>query len=267
MLVFSMSMPLNRPTLSPARLGACQWKSGKPAALGIPHRRDILGALENLKNSVDENTKVLIYYAGHGHEEKAESRGYWLPVDAEAKNPNNWIANDDITSKLKAMPARHVLVIADSCYSGSISRGDAFRGTRRTEPGGPDSKGYLQKVAMKKSRKVLTSSGEEPVMDGGGKNGHSVFASALLDALQDEKGGLDGYLLLEKIRKPISYNAEQNPEFDYIPSSGHDGGGFCSSRVISHAAHPPATDFRRPACPRPVQSRQREPAGGLDYRQ
>ena len=189
-------------------------------------RRDILGALENLKNSVDENTNVLIYYAGHGHEEKAETRGYWLPVDAEENNSDKWIANDDITSKLKAMPARHVLVIADSCYSGSISRGDAFRGARRTEPGGPDSTGYLQKVAMKKSRQVLTSGGEEPVMDGGGKNGHSVFASALLDALQDGTGALDGHLLVEKIRKTISYNAEQNPEFNYIPSSGHDGGEF-----------------------------------------
>ena len=119
-------------------------------------RRDILGALENLKNSVDENTNVLIYYAGHGHAEKSEKRFYWLPVDAEVNNPDKWIATDDITSKLKAMPARHVLVIADGCYSGSISRGFAFRSVRRTELDGPDSTGYLQKVAMKKSRQVLT---------------------------------------------------------------------------------------------------------------
>jgi hypothetical protein len=189
-------------------------------------RHDILGALEKLKGSLDENSNVLIYYAGHGHLDKAENRGYWLPVDAEDKNPDNWIANDDITSKVKAMAARHVLVVADSCYSGSMTRGNAFRGLERTVPGGPESVGYLQKVAAKKSRQVLSSGGEEPVADNGGKGRHSVFASALLDELQDSGGALDGVLLFEKIRQKVGYNAEQNPEYGVIKNAGHDGGEF-----------------------------------------
>lgn len=190
-------------------------------------RQNILGALTELKDTTDENSNVLIYYAGHGHLDKAESRGYWLPVDAEDKNPDKWIANDDITSKVKAMAARHVLIIADSCYSGSMMRGDSsFRGSMRSESGELKSEGYLRKIWSKKSRQVLTSGGNEPVIDNGGKGKHSVFASVLLDTLLDSESPLDSILLFEQVRQKVGYNAEQTPEYGVIKNAGHDGGEF-----------------------------------------
>lgn len=85
-------------------------------------RSEILRAVSNLQKEVTADTNVLIYYAGHGYLAKEESRGYWMPVDADMDNPTNWIANDDITSKIRAMAAKHVLVVADSCYSGMMTR-------------------------------------------------------------------------------------------------------------------------------------------------
>jgi hypothetical protein len=49
-------------------------------------------------------------------------QGYWLPVDAEEGIPTNWISVGDITVMLRAIRAKHALVVADSCYSGTLVR-------------------------------------------------------------------------------------------------------------------------------------------------
>lgn len=77
-------------------------------------RSDIIDALAALRATLTENDNLLIYYAGHGLLDQDSGVGYWLPVNAERDNPVHWISNDDITSQLKAMRARHVMVIADS---------------------------------------------------------------------------------------------------------------------------------------------------------
>ena len=51
--------------------------------------------------------------------------GFWQPVHAEQDRRFTWIADDDVQRYLKGMPAKHVLVIADSCFSGSLARGVA----------------------------------------------------------------------------------------------------------------------------------------------
>jgi hypothetical protein len=190
-------------------------------------RHDILGALAELQTQADNNTNVLIFYAGHGHYDEDENRGYWLPVDAEPDNPANWIANDDVTSKVKAMAAKHVLVIADSCYSGSLTRAVRGFGVSGKLPGSKgDNSRYLHKMANKKTRKVMTSGGNEPVADAGGNGNHSVFASAVVSVLQDSDGVLEGTLLFNRIREKVANNADQTPEYGVIRYAGDDGGDF-----------------------------------------
>ena len=53
---------------------------------------------------------------------RGADQGYWLPVDADSEDPTNWVSNNDITTMLKAIQARHIMVVADSCYSGSLTR-------------------------------------------------------------------------------------------------------------------------------------------------
>ena len=106
-------------------------------------------------------------------------RGYWLPVEAEQSTPTNWVSNDDITDMLKAIPARHILVIADSCYSGTLVRA-ASVAIETWE----DRRDWLKRIVEKRSRTALASGGLEPVADAG-SGGHSVFAAALLSALEE----------------------------------------------------------------------------------
>jgi uncharacterized caspase-like protein len=127
-----------------------------------------------------------------------------------------WISNADITDKLKAIKAKHVIVIADSCYSGALTRGlkVVSKGTN-----------YLNKIAKKRTRTVLTSGGLEPVLDSAGGQ-HSVFAKALLDALAKNEGIIDGTRLFGEIRRPVMLNAPQTPQYSDIRFAGHEGGDF-----------------------------------------
>ena len=69
-----------------------------------------------------EKDNLLIYYAGHGELDMETDNGYWLPIDADPKIPNRWISDVDIKSHLRAIKAQHIMVIADSCFSGKLLR-------------------------------------------------------------------------------------------------------------------------------------------------
>ena len=183
-------------------------------------RYDIISALSRLRAELNETDNLLIYYAGHGSLDIGSDEGYWLPVDAEPDNPVNWVSNNDISGQLRAMSAKHVMVVADSCYSGKLTRNVAASlktGAERTA--------WLKRMNGRRSRTALTSGGLEPVLDAGG-GGHSVFAKAFLDALEGNTDILDGQALFDAIKRPIVVNADQTPEYADIRKAGHDGGDF-----------------------------------------
>jgi hypothetical protein len=90
--------------------------------------------------------------------------------------PSNWILADVLTTDVRVLPARHVLIVSDSCYSGGLTR-DADVAVRPA-----DRSVFLEKMLSARSRTLMASGGNEPVTDGGG-SGHSVFADAVLGGL------------------------------------------------------------------------------------
>lgn len=180
-------------------------------------RADILKSLNKYRMQLTEKDNLFIYYAGHGWLDEQGDEGYWLPIDAEKNLKTNWLANSTLSTEFKAMKAKHVLVVADSCFSGKLGRG------LRIQHKDPD---YLHRIASKRMRSVISSGGLEPVVDGNGKGNHSVFCSALLDALRENKGVIDGTHLFGLIRRPVMVNSDQTPEYSDIRKAGHDGGDF-----------------------------------------
>src|SRR5215467_11779969 len=140
-------------------------------------RNDIFTALSDYRHTLPENSNLLIYYAGHGYHDPDTGEAYWLPVDAEPDNPQHWISANDITSNVRAIPSKHVLIISDSCYSGVLTRSADAEILRERNT-------YLSKVVKSKSRNLLSSGGDEPVADTGA-GGHSVFANAVLKYLTE----------------------------------------------------------------------------------
>ena len=179
-------------------------------------RADVLRGLARLRQSVREEDNILIYYAGHGWLDEETDEGFWLPIDARQDDQSNWILTDRVVAQIRAMQAKHVMVVADSCFSGTITR--AIRIDQRT----PD---YLQKIVKTKSRTALTSGGLEPVLDTGGGR-HSVFARSFISLLEDNQGVLDGSTLFSDLRQKVMDNAAQTPQYGNIHKAGHDGGDF-----------------------------------------
>ncbi len=185
-------------------------------------RRKILLTLTRYRKNLGPDDNLLIYYAGHGWLDKEADTGYWLPVNAVTDNDVDWLSLNTITSSVRAIASRHVMIVADSCYSGKLTRGIHVK--RRT----PD---YFTRIIKKRARVVLTSGGLEPVLDSGGDDDHSVFASAFLNALKDNHGVIDGTMLFTKIRRPVMLKASQTPEYADIRRAGHEGGDFIFVRT------------------------------------
>ncbi|MBU0991698.1 MAG: caspase family protein [Proteobacteria bacterium] len=184
------------------------------------NRSDIMLSLNKLRDSLTEDDNLLIFYAGHGFLDVKGDEGYWLPIDAKKDNEINWISNSYLATVLKAIAARHVLIVSDSCYSGKLSR---EAGSSRVSL---KNLSYYKNISSKKSRCVISSGGLEPVIDSGGKNGHSVFASSFIDTLTDNKGIIDSNTLFTKVRHIVMLNASQTPEYSDLRNAGHEGGDF-----------------------------------------
>ena len=120
-----------------------------------------------------------------------------------------------------------MIVIADSCYSGTV-----FRGNKSLQTGGEQKKQFLQRIIKKKTRVALTSGGNEPVVDAVGGGSHSVFAQSLIDILKENDDVMTSTTLSEKVKKYViprikAYQIDQTPEHSNMYKAGHDGGGFC----------------------------------------
>ena len=164
---------------------------------------------------------ILIYYAGHGQLVKKQNRGYWLPTDAGKKLDSKWINNNNIKDWITSSEAKHILVIADSCFSGSLMRGT---GSNRSVE--KLTKGTIERLQNLKSRIAITSGGNEFVADGFGDAKNSVFAEPLIKVLKNNNNVIRSIELFQTIQTYVINNADQTPNHSLIHGTGHDGGEF-----------------------------------------
>ncbi len=192
------------------------------------NRYQILSALNQLTATLTKRDNLLVYYAGHGELDRVNQVGHWLPVDAEPENPANWLSTRSLTDQLNRMKARHIIVVADSCYSGALTRSAVtqLKQGELTE----ERVQWLRAQLGLRVRTALTSGGLKPVLDSGdGK--HSLFAKSLLDVLNSNKGVLDGLSLYQAISARVVQEAreldfDQMPEYAPIRHGHHENGHF-----------------------------------------
>ena len=188
-------------------------------------RFKILDALSRYRNTLNENDNLLISYAGHGYSYRDAEKAYWLPADADSGTSPNRIIADDLTTGVRVLPSRHVLIVSDSCYSGGLSR-DADE----PEHAGTQS-AFIARMLKSKSRTLMASGGDEPVSDSG-SNGHSVFAYAVLRALErdDQPMFTASDLFYGSVRQQVAGRSNQLPQYTIIRNSDHDEGDFVFMR-------------------------------------
>lgn len=136
------------------------------------NEREIYRELKRLALTLTEEDNLVVYFAGHGVYDNVTKEGFWIPVDAEEDEESDYIGNDKIIRYIKAIKARHVLLLVDACFSGSL-----FTDTRSD---------LGERLDTQASRWALTSGRNEVVSDG--KPGsHSPFAKSLLSILGRKK--------------------------------------------------------------------------------
>jgi tetratricopeptide (TPR) repeat protein len=205
---------------------------------GDATRFNILDTLSQYRQKLNINDNLLIYYAGHGYSDHDTDKAYWLPFDADSGASANRIIADDLTADVRGMPSRHVLIISDSCYSGGLSRDT----DEPAQAGGQPA--FLRKMLKSRSRTLMASGGDEPVSDNG-TDGHSVFAYALLWALEqtNETMFTAGDLFYSYIRKQVAGKSSQLPQYSIIRNSNNDEGDFVFTLKV--APSPPSPDAKR----------------------
>ena len=200
----------------------------KATTLVNANRFMILATLNRLSKRLTEKDNLLIYYAGHGELETNGEVGYWLPVDAAKNDKRKWIPNTAISDVINAMKVKRVMVIADSCYSGSLTRSSMAQANNNVSAAERGT--WLRAMAKSKARLALTSGGLKPVSDDGASS-HSLFANALLNILQSNNNIMEGQRLYNQLYAHIAIaaaamNIEQIPEYAPIRHTGHESGEF-----------------------------------------
>ncbi len=181
-------------------------------------RDQILDAIYSLRD-ISKDDNILIYYSGHGIQDKASETAYWQPVDAKKNRPSSWINEHQIKSELKALKAKHVMVVADSCFSGAL-----LRGVEKVDYEKLSKKELLNKNFKKRIRIAFTSGGEEPVIDGGGGK-NSIFTKSFLEVMNELKEPVEGRYVYNKVTEKLILNANQEPQYDPILNAGGERGG------------------------------------------
>ena len=196
-------------------------------------RSVIVAALSGYGSRLSADASLLVYYAGRGYRDAKAGKAYWLPVDATREDASKWISADYITNRVRAVRARHVLVVSDSCYSGTLPGG------LNASPSRPDERErFLQKTAAGRSRTLMASGGDEPEAGNYSALGRSVFAAALLNGLSMMKGPrfTASELFLDYVLNPVARRTGQTPVYNPLRNSGHESGDFVFTRVKSAAA-------------------------------
>lgn len=175
----------------------------------------LIEALNGIAAEAKPEDAVLLMYAGHGYLMEDVKMGYWIPVDASVKTAQGWISNSDISKLLSAIRARQLMLISDSCYSGSLTKEQKL--TQGKEMKAED-------ILKQRSVLVFSSGADEPVSDEG-KDGHSIFAWNLIKSLEATGSITPGAKIWSTVRTGVTKEYPQQPQYGAVVSAGHSEGG------------------------------------------
>jgi hypothetical protein len=185
-------------------------------------KQNILRQLETIRKSVDANSRVVFYFAGHGQTEDlpgGRERGYIVPEDADAYDwQGTMLPMDELNRTIKLFKAKHVLLAFDSCYSG-------LGLTRSIKRHPKQDAVYLNKMMHTRSIQILTAgSRSEQAVEA---EGHGLFTDHLLAALDGAADiNADGHITATEIYATVrpsitkQSHSRQTPQFGYIEGNG-----------------------------------------------
>jgi hypothetical protein len=121
----------------------------------------------------------------------------------------------------KQIPAKHVLFMADACYSGLL----ATRGEMKKSGESARDIKYLRLITKEPVRQILTAGGKDEKVLDGGPYGHSVFVGRILQILENTTDYITASELSVKLKEVVFSDANamghiQIPSFGALYGSG-----------------------------------------------
>jgi hypothetical protein len=203
-------------------------------------RRKIIDELNNVcKGNIVED-ELIIYFAGHGFQDPTSKAGFWIPLEGKDEK-STWINNESILEIIRGCAAKHILLISDSCFSGTFTTDE--RGTLKYDTSTLESLG---------SRWILTSGREENVNDGKSGEG-SPFSRTMCDVIEENQTEAIsiGEVFLE-IQERMDGRFIQQATYSAYKVNGHHWGQVVlrissgSKERGARLAHIPYTTFPLP---------------------
>ena len=145
-------------------------------------QRNIIMTMREVYQRADENDVILFYFSGHG------LPGAFLPVDYDGHNHK--LEHFELRDVLLTSRAKHKLVIADACHSGSLGGRSQLSGAITARGGGGadaalDAFYSALNNAEASTALLLSSKGEEiSLEDGGLRSG--IFSHFLIRGMKGE---------------------------------------------------------------------------------
>jgi len=167
-----------------------------------------------LPNKVKDDSRVFVYYSGHGAPDPQSGEAYLVPYDGDP----NYLATTGYSLKrlyanLGRLPVKEVIVALDSCFSGSGGRSVLAKGARPlvTVRDAGSVAPNMVVIAATQGAQISSSSLEK---------GHGIFTYYFLKALKDGKKDIPeiyDYIkpLVEDDAKQL--NVQQSPSLNPPP--------------------------------------------------
>jgi formylglycine-generating enzyme len=176
--------------------------------------RQAIGKCESL----GENDRLIVFYAGHGWYKTKAKLGYIVPTEAKDDPNSDFVPVNFITDIFRSVDAKHILLIVDCCFGGSFGVERNALNIEMTEK-------VVVDLDAKYSRMVLSSGGIEPVSDGLVSANNSPFTAPLLDILRSNKQPLTVFSdVFPLLRKKTKWNTNQMPQYKVLQHLGHADG-------------------------------------------
>jgi len=144
-------------------------------------RKAVLLALDDLAQSTGSESTIIIYFSGHGYRVTSSTGEFYylLPYGYDLNHLHQTaIGGDDFTDRLRAIPARKLLVLLDCCHAGGVGEAKAPGLQLKKSPLPPGAQGLLAAGGGR----VLIASSQEDELSFSGKP-YSAFTLALVEAL------------------------------------------------------------------------------------
>jgi metacaspase-1 len=177
-------------------------------------RKAILAGLQWLVDGSHAGDKVLFYFSGHGAQQP-DTNGdeddrldeTLCPVDASATRAN-MVVDDEINDYLQKLAGRKVLVVIDSCHSGTITKSVLPKGFKFKTPifttplPAPRTKGVTTEhlITPAKGGIVVYTAVASNQVAVATENG-SVFTNAFVNAIKQSNGKISNKEILAAITK------------------------------------------------------------------